>query len=57
MMKNEKSESPIWSSEKIYVVQKSKYISNVTKFIDDVIFLSIHKDTPVDTTCGLNYTI
>ena len=36
---------------------KLKYIYNMTKFIDDVIILSIHKETSTDSTYCFHYTI
>ena len=50
-------ESPILSSSKSYVGQKLEYISNVTKVIYGIIFLSIHKNASADPTCGFGYNI
>ena len=48
---------PIWSSTNKFDGQKLKYISNVTKVIDNNVSLSIYQDTEEYPTCGFCYTI
>ena len=55
--KIEKSDSPIWSSSKIYVGQKLKYTSNFSVVVDGIDVLSIYNNTSEDLKCGFHYTI
>ena len=38
------------------VIYKLNYTSNLTRFIDDIVVISIHKNTSEESTCGFHYT-